>query len=119
MQIQQGMEQLNAVAPGLMSGLGTRPPTETGTTTPLPTTGSATSTPGQGAPNSDVFSQFMSRMMGSMASGNNPDIPPEERYSSQLEQLSAMGFVNREANLQGKQKIHTYISYSFSFLSLF
>lgn len=26
--------------------------------------------------------------------------PPEERYSSQLEQLSAMGFVNREANLQ-------------------
>ncbi len=26
--------------------------------------------------------------------------PPEERYSSQLEQLSGMGFVNREANLQ-------------------
>ena len=27
--------------------------------------------------------------------------PPEERYRSQLEQLTAMGFVNREANLQG------------------
>ncbi len=28
--------------------------------------------------------------------------PPEERYRSQLEQLTAMGFINREANLQGK-----------------
>jgi ubiquilin len=26
--------------------------------------------------------------------------PPEERYRSQLEQLAAMGFLNREANLQ-------------------
>lgn len=28
--------------------------------------------------------------------------PPEERYRAQLEQLAAMGFVNRDANLQGK-----------------
>lgn len=28
--------------------------------------------------------------------------PPEERYRTQLEQLTAMGFVNRDANLQGK-----------------
>jgi ubiquilin len=27
-------------------------------------------------------------------------MPPEQRYSTQLEQLTAMGFVNREANLQ-------------------
>jgi ubiquilin len=27
--------------------------------------------------------------------------PPEERYRAQLEQLTSMGFVNREANLQG------------------
>lgn len=27
--------------------------------------------------------------------------PPEERYRAQLEQLTAMGFVNRDANLQG------------------
>jgi len=26
--------------------------------------------------------------------------PPEERFRSQLEQLTAMGFVNREANIQ-------------------
>lgn len=29
--------------------------------------------------------------------------PPEERYRAQLEQLTAMGFVNRDANLQGKK----------------
>ena len=34
--------------------------------------------------------------------------PPEERYRSQLEQLTAMGFINREANIQG-------ISYLFLF----
>ena len=28
--------------------------------------------------------------------------PPEQRFASQLEQLAAMGFVNREANIQGK-----------------
>lgn len=28
--------------------------------------------------------------------------PPEERYRTQLEQLTAMGFLNREANLQGR-----------------
>lgn len=27
---------------------------------------------------------------------------PEQMYASQLEQLTAMGFINREANLQGK-----------------
>ena len=27
--------------------------------------------------------------------------PPEERYRAQLEQLTAMGFLNRDANLQG------------------
>lgn len=28
-------------------------------------------------------------------------VPPEERYRAQLEQLTAMGFLNRDANLQG------------------
>lgn len=44
----------------------------------------------------------MTRMMGSMASGANPNLPPEERYSSQLEQLTSMGFMNRDANIQGE-----------------
>lgn len=46
----------------------------------------------------------MSNQQGSAAANNQP---PEERYSSQLEQLSAMGFLNREANLQGKTRIMT------------
>lgn len=41
-------------------------------------------------------------MMGSLAGGANPNLPPEERYSSQLEQLTSMGFMNREANIQGE-----------------
>jgi hypothetical protein len=38
--------------------------------------------------------------MSSQSGANNQ--PPEERYRAQLEQLTAMGFVNRDANLQGK-----------------
>lgn len=38
--------------------------------------------------------------LGNAASGGQP---PEERYRTQLEQLSGMGFVNREANLQALQ----------------
>lgn len=57
------------------------------------------------APNTNnpaLFSEFMTRMMGSMAGGANPNLPPEERYSSQLDQLTSMGFMNREANIQGE-----------------
>lgn len=32
--------------------------------------------------------------------GGNPSQPPEERFKSQLEQLQAMGFVNKEVNLK-------------------
>ncbi|VDK26145.1 unnamed protein product [Anisakis simplex] len=28
--------------------------------------------------------------------------PPEERFRNQLEQLTSMGFTNREANIEGK-----------------
>jgi len=34
------------------------------------------------------------------ALGNLGGQPPEERYRTQLEQLTAMGFVNREANIR-------------------
>lgn len=37
-----------------------------------------------------------------------PVPPPEERYRAQLEQLTAMGFVNRDANLQGKNTYNFY-----------
>lgn len=42
----------------------------------------------------------MARMMAGMGTANR-DIPPEQRYRTQLEQLAAMGFCNHEANLQG------------------
>lgn len=107
LQIQQGMEQLRSVAPGLVGpmgpmGLGTTgapapSTTDTPTTTPAPTA-PASATPA--ANNPELFSQFMQRMVSAMGTNANPNAPPEQRYSAQLEQLSAMGFLNRDANLQ-------------------
>lgn len=46
----------------------------------------------------------MQRMVSAMSNNQtNSQQPPEQRYSQQLEQLTAMGFLNREANLQGKE----------------
>jgi len=111
MQIQQGMEQLRNIAPEVVGNLGvTVPPSPVSTPSATPTTNSSTpagqqtssSTPNE--PNE--FSQFMSQILSAMAlnqgvegaDGQQP--PPEERYRAQLEQLTAMGFVNRDANLQ-------------------
>lgn len=100
MQIQQGMEQLRNVAPGLVNTMGIPPPPPGApTTTASGNTSATTTAPVQSNP--ALFSDFMSRMVNGMATGNNPNVPPEERYRSQLEQLASMGFVNREANLQG------------------
>lgn len=38
--------------------------------------------------------------------GNSPaatTMPPEQRFAQQLEQLASMGFVDRQANIQGMQ----------------
>ena len=52
-----------------------------------------------------MFSEQLSSLAGQAGQGGqvggNSGQPPEERYRSQLEQLTAMGFINREANLQG------------------
>uniref|UniRef100_A0A182MV83 Ubiquilin-like protein n=1 Tax=Anopheles culicifacies TaxID=139723 RepID=A0A182MV83_9DIPT len=116
LQIQQGMEQLRSAAPGLMTSMGIPPmpgaptsstPAAGGTGTGATNTGSTTTATGaagaaQPPPNNDaLFSEFMARMINGMASGtSDTNIPPEERYRSQLDQLTAMGFVNRDANLQ-------------------
>lgn len=119
--IDLGMEQLRTAAPGLVGNLGIPPPpagfstttntSTTGSTTTTSNTNTSTNTTGSTtAPsaqsNPALFSEFMARMMNGMSSGNNPNLPPEQRYSSQLETLASMGFVNREANLQG-----TYIHF--------
>lgn len=94
LQIQQGMEQLRQAAPGLVGSMGIPPPPP-GTNQP-PQTGNVP-TPA----NQQLFSDFMQRMLNGMTNqGTQPNLPPEQRYQSQLEQLAAMGFVNREANLQ-------------------
>lgn len=110
LQIQQGMEQLRSAAPGLVGSLGIPPPppgvtppttNSTSTTTTTGTTNTTTTPAAADGNNSQLFSDFMARMLNGMALGtNNTNQPPEERYSSQLEQLASMGFVNREANLQ-------------------
>ncbi|XP_022129732.1 ubiquilin-1 [Pieris rapae] len=101
LQIQQGMEQLRAAAPTLVNnlGFGAAAATAQPPTTPAP----PTNNPAQGRQqqNSELFTQFMQRMMASMSNDqNSSQQPPEQRYSQQLEQLAAMGFLNRDANLQ-------------------
>ena len=115
MQIQQGMDRLRQTAPDVFQSMGLPtlppnlvPPVVPGSGTPAsPSTTTTTTTPsstGEGSTGPavppDQFSQFMSQMMGQMRAGN-PDQPPEERFASQLEQLASMGFVDRQANVQG------------------
>ena len=112
-QIQRGMDQLQRVAPDLMSGLGggaglaglgVTPSSTTASDSTTTTTTTSDSTPSSGGSNVDLAS-LMARMLSSgglgsgLGSGANLP-PPEERYRAQLEQLTAMGFVNREANIQ-------------------
>ncbi|XP_001354568.1 ubiquilin-1 [Drosophila pseudoobscura] len=53
-----------------------------------------------GGPNAQLFNDFMTRMLNGMSTNADGTQPPEVRYQSQLEQLAAMGFGNRDANLQ-------------------
>ena len=76
--------------------------TDTTTTTSSSTT-APTSAPAPGAPpagQNQAFAQLMNQMVASMA-GQGLNNPPEERFQSQLEQLASMGFVDRQANIQG------------------
>ena len=134
MQIQQGMERLRTAAPEVFQSMGfpqlppnlvpppaaaAAPPTSTAGATspssapagsPAPATAAA---PAPGQPQDAMFSQFMTQMLGQMRAGN-PDQPPEERFASQLEQLASMGFVDRQANIQGEffehfERIHKIV----------
>lgn len=104
MQIQQGMEQLRTVAPELVENMGlTAPAAATPNTTG--TNSNVSANPSSDTNQQDEFSQFMARMVSAMALNQGVDVdgqpvPPEERYRAQLEQLTAMGFLNRDANLQ-------------------
>lgn len=127
-QIQQGIEQLRLVAPNFANTLGfgnlpsmfgmaagqpaaapTTPAGNTTTTAPAPGSTPNPQANALGGLNRDTLNQFMATMVSSLARNQQnapggpaggPQVPPEERYRTQLEQLSTMGFVNREANLQ-------------------
>lgn len=100
LQIQQSMEQLRQAAPGLVGSFGIPPP--------APGINQQTTTPNtqpqtRSQQNNQLFTDFVSRMLNGMSTRTTAENqPPEERYSQQLEQLTQMGFVNRDANLQGK-----------------
>lgn len=100
LQIQQGMETLRQSAPGLIHTITPSqvPPANSPSSSPA----ADTATPPASAPNAprDAFSEFMARMVAGMAANNDTSVSPEQRYQPQLEQLAAMGFVNREINLQ-------------------
>jgi len=139
MQIQQGMQRLQASAPDLYSTLGfpgvgvgmnlastgaaspttttasTSNPTSpsapatttTSTTTPTPNpnptvTPSVPMDPVQNEVSQQAFSQLMQQMVTGMAGQGlqGPNNPPEERFRAQLETLTSMGFVDRQANIQ-------------------
>ena len=114
LQIQRGIDQLQRVAPNLVTGMGNPFASLGGAAVPPPAPGTTPAAPGApGAPGADSnidarnLANLMSRMFtsgvgvgGGLGTGGlPPGPPPEERYRSQLEQLAAMGFVNREANI--------------------
>jgi len=88
----------------------------TTSTTTAPTTAGGAPNPfaglgsGLNTLNRDTLNEFMATMISSIAQNNGslpqgqlgqgPQQSPEERYRTQLEQLTGMGFMNREANLQ-------------------
>jgi len=117
MQIQEGMERLRTASPDLFQSMGlpslppnlvpsaTQPPAPSSTTATNPaspgTTPGTTPNPVPGMPNisPDMFSTFMTGMLGQMRAGDASQAP-EERFASQLEQLASMGFTDRAANVQ-------------------
>lgn len=103
LQIQQGLQTLATEAPSLIPGStafgglgGTASPPSTTVPTPGPT---ENTTPLSGI-SEPGHQQFVQQMLQAL-SGANPQVQnPEIRFQQQLEQLGAMGFLNREANLQ-------------------
>ncbi|KAG8560100.1 hypothetical protein GDO81_014790 [Engystomops pustulosus] len=103
LQIQQGLQTLQTEAPGLVSGLGSlgipgMPPTSSGSTAPDNPSTPSSASPAGGT--STPQQQMMQQMIQLLAGGSPTGQTPEVRFQSQLDQLSAMGFINREANLQ-------------------
>lgn len=106
MQIQEGLQTLQNEAPGLMPGLvpgsmpGGIPGVNVTPETATPAGQGPTPAPAPAAGTNPAQQQLMQQMLQMFAGGNASTQTPEVRFQQQLEQLSAMGFINREANLQ-------------------
>uniref|UniRef100_A0A8D0GAE4 Ubiquilin 1 n=1 Tax=Sphenodon punctatus TaxID=8508 RepID=A0A8D0GAE4_SPHPU len=104
LQIQQGLQTLATEAPGLIPGFnpglglgGTGVPTGTS----VPSSVHSENTSPTAGTNEPGHQQFVQQMLQALAGANAQQLQnPEVRFQQQLEQLSAMGFLNREANLQ-------------------
>ncbi|CAN9504053.1 unnamed protein product [Ophioblennius macclurei] len=103
MQIQQGLQTLQTEAPGLMPSLmsGGIPGIPTGGGG-VPAENPASSPPSAGtnAAQQQLMQQMLQMFAGGGGGGSATTQTPEVRFQSQLDQLNAMGFINREANLQ-------------------
>ncbi|XP_002129159.2 ubiquilin-1 [Ciona intestinalis] len=114
MQMQRAMQTLQQEAPGLMTGLG-----PTGAAVP-PSTTTTTSTPSSTTTtNNPASSQaLLNQMMQTLATGPPAAaaLSPETRYRAQLEQLAAMGFVNRDANIQALTATNGNVNAAIEFL---
>ena len=125
-QIQNGIQQLQQEAPEMLPLLGMTPSTfstltsqSPGNTSSASNPPSATSTASQGttptttsatgsqAGSNPMFNQMFQSMLQQLGQSRSQQ-PPEERFRAQLEQLAAMGFVDRAANLQGLLSLFTY-----------
>ncbi|XP_051577959.1 ubiquilin-4-like [Myxocyprinus asiaticus] len=108
MQIQEGLQTLQTEAPGLMPGLvpggipGAPLPTGVNVTPENSPPSDQGPAPAPAAGTSPAQQQLMQQMLQMFAGGGGSASTqtPEVRFQQQLEQLSAMGFINREANLQ-------------------
>jgi len=106
-QIHEGLDVLRREAPMLIPtfnfgapAAGASTPTATSSSSSASTTAAAPTTAGAdgnaAAPNPNMLLNLFQQM----AVNQMNQTPPEERYRGQLDQLTSMGFVNREANIQ-------------------
>ncbi|XP_042346748.1 ubiquilin-1-like [Plectropomus leopardus] len=104
-QIQQGLQTLQAEVPGFMSRLSTGglmvPPATRGGVPPETPPPTVTATGASPAAAGDPSQQQLMQQMLQMFAGGGPSLQtPEVRFQQQLDQLNAMGFIDRQANLR-------------------
>ncbi|KAG8595873.1 hypothetical protein GDO81_001661 [Engystomops pustulosus] len=101
LQIQQGLQTLAREAPSLVpgtTGFGGIAGTANPNPAPVATSGSTENPSPLSGISEPGHQQFVQQMLQALSGANTQN--PEVRFQQQLDQLSAMGFLNREANLQ-------------------